>query len=434
MKKWTKFLWLLLVLVVLVLVYKKPAKVACRYSPYFEQLNRALQESYPGSSHALLDLNRLDSNIAAVQQQLGDRFQLRLVAKSLPSAQLLQYLMERAQTNRLMVFSEPFIADLLDTFPADSLDILLGKPLPAAAAARLSQHKNWQTIRWLIDTDARLQEFLTLAQQKDTLLHIALEINVGLQRGGFDTPEKMTKVLQLIKAHPRHLQLHGLMGYDGHVPYVPFYIQREKAIRQAFAKTQHTYNDFVRALKPYYTPEELRKMTFNSGGSRTYFFYKEYVDTMYVNDIAMGSGFLAPAQFPELADYGHQPALYLVSPVLKKIETSLLPHAEKISPLVNWWNPNLQVSYFMTGGGWPGDVVAPDGIQKNGFWDSGEKGYANLLPNQSILSSSDDSRLAVNDFVFTHPWEGDGMLCFSRLLLYRNGKITGEWATYDGGN
>jgi len=40
----------------------------------------------------------------------------------------------------------------------------------------------------------------------------------------------------------------------------------------------------------------------------------------------------------------------------------------------------------------------------------------------------------VNDFVFTHPWEGDGMLCFSRLLLYRNGKITGEWATYDGGN
>ncbi|HPA36742.1 MAG TPA: hypothetical protein PLA16_10260 [Chitinophagales bacterium] len=62
------------------------------------------------------------------------------------------------------------------------------------------------------------------------------------------------------------------------------------------------------------------------------------------------------------------------------------------------------------------------------------KGYANLPPNQSILSSSDDSRLAVNDFVFTHPWEGDGMLCFSRLLLYRNGKITGEWATYDGGN
>lgn len=36
---------------------------------------------------------------------------------------------------------------------------------------------------------------------------------------------------------------------------------------------------------------------------------------MYVNDIAMGSGFLAPAQFPELYTYGHQPALYLASPV-----------------------------------------------------------------------------------------------------------------------
>lgn len=88
----------------------------------------------------------------------------------------------------------------------------------------------------------------------------------------------------------------------------------------------------------------------------------------------------------------------------------------------------------MIGGGWPGNIVAPNGIQKNSFWEKEGKGYANLLPNQSILSSSIDNHLQVDDFVFSQAWEGDGMLCFSKVLLYKKKKIIGNWLTYTGAN
>ena len=155
---------------------------------------------------------------------------------------------------------------------------------------------------------------------------------------------------------------------------------------------------------------------------------------MRVNDIAIGSGFLTPNLFPELYNYGHQPASFLASCVLKKIETAKLPLVESISPIINWWNPNLSVSYFMLGGGWPGNVVEPKGIQHNTFWDGDENSYKNLLPNQSILSSSKQSTLKIDDYVFTQSWEGDGILCFRNVLLYKNKKIIGEWSTFDGGN
>ena len=88
----------------------------------------------------------------------------------------------------------------------------------------------------------------------------------------------------------------------------------------------------------------------------------------------------------------------------------------------------------MLGGGWPGEPVAPAGLKKNYFWDENDLGYSNLLPNQAILSSSDENNLHVGDFVFSHAWEGDGMLAFKQIELYRQPKIVGEWDTYKGGN
>ena len=61
-------------------------------------------------------------------------------------------------------------------------------------------------------------------------------------------------------------------------------------------------------------------------------------------------------------------------------------------------------------------------------------GYTNMLPNQAILSSSNENDLQVGDFVFYHAWEGDGMLAFKKVVLIRHGAVAGEWDTYKGGN
>lgn len=431
-KRTLKAFIIIFLLCFLFLFFKKPKLEKCYYSDnYFTELNFALQKQAKGASHAIIDLNRLDNNIATIKNHLGNSFNLRLVTKSLPSFELLDYLMKNANTKSLMVFSEPFIAEILNKYSVDTLDVLLGKPLPVDAVYRLSNQKKWNSVCWLIDTEERLNEYLTLAKSTQTKLKIALEINIGLQRGGFDNAEQ---IISQIKANPNYLELKGLMGYDGHVPYVPFYINKNKQIEKAFADAQNRYNAFVDILKKNYSKQILDSMIFNSGGTRTYFYYKNYNGKMSVNDIAMGSGFLAPNHFSELYNYGHQPASFLASCVLKKIETAKLPHVESISPIINWWNPNLSVSYFMLGGGWPGNVVEPKGIQHNTFWDGDEISYKNLLPNQSILSSSKQSTLKIDDYVFTQPWEGDGILCFRNVLLYKNKKIIGEWSTFDGGN
>lgn len=423
-----------LLIAVAYLFYIKPVKVSCAYQPYYAQLNATLKSYRPGASAGVIDVDHLNHNIGVVKSQLGNRYKLRIVTKSLPSLPLLNYLMQQGNTNRLMVFSEPFIAEVLTNYNADTLDLLLGKPLPVDAAERLTALPGWAGINWLIDTRQRLNEYLALAQKKDTVIRISMEIDVGLHRGGFKSMNDFAAALETIKANSKYLQLTGLMGYDGHVPHVPFYINKDKAILNAFNDVQLRYTAFVDELKKHYEPDFINALVFNSGGSRTYFYYPQVAGTTPVNDIAMGSGFLSPAQFTELPAVGHQPALFLTSPVLKKINSAELPLAEKLSPLVNWWDPNLKVSYFMLGGGWPGDLVAPKGMQRNHFWDGDVKTYTNLLPNQSILSSSVDNNINVGDFVISQAWEGDGMLCFGKVLVYSNGRIIDEWSTYKGSN
>ncbi len=434
MRKLKMIVALLLIIGIAYLIVIKPRKVKSEYQPYFAQMNAALRAQRGGASAGIIDLDRLDNNMAVVRKTLGNDFKLRIVTKSLPSIELLRYLMDKGNTNRLMLFSEPFIGEVLSNFNPDSVDVLLGKPIPVDAFVRLTEKKGWTTVNWLVDTKQRLNEYIAIAKQKDTLVKLSLEIDVGLHRGGFETPAELGEAVEIIKQNNRYVRLTGLMGYDGHVPFVPFYINKERTIKKAFVKVQNLYTAFVDELKKHYDAQYISTLTFNSGGTHTYFYYPAFKSITPVNDIAMGSGFVCPAQFPELLALGHQPALFLSSPVLKKIETSKLPHAEKLSPLVNFWDPNLKVSYYMLGGGWPGEPVAPAGLKKNYFWDENDLGYSNLLPNQAILSSSDENNLNVGDFVFSHAWEGDGMLAFKQIELYRQPKIVGEWDTYKGGN
>jgi hypothetical protein len=435
MKRCKLLIYLTLCIRAVYSIIMKLRKVKSEYQPYFAQVNLSLKRQHGGASAGIIDLDRLDSNVHFVRKKLGDSYKLRLVTKSLPSLDLLKYLIMKAQTNRLMVFSEPFIAEILSNLNPDSLDILLGKPLPVDAFVRLATYNGWNTINWLIDTKERLNQYLCYVQKERIRIKISLEIDVGLHRGGFEiTTKDFGEAVEIIRQNSQYLELTGLMGYDGHVPYVPLYINKKRSVKKAFISVQEMYGQFVDELRKHYDDKAISSMTFNSGGSHTYFYYPDYKSDTPVNDIAMGSGFLSPQQFSDVIELGHQPTLFLTSPVLKKIESSKLPHAEKLTALVNLWDPNLEVSYFMLDGGWPGELASPVGLKRNYLWDEHNRGYTNLLPNQSILSSSDENNINVGDFIFYHSWEGDGMLCFKKLVLYRQSSIVGEWDTYKGGN
>lgn len=96
----------------------RPADKGAPYSDYFARLNRELKTQGPMRPVMLIDLDRLDHNIDVVMQSVRRAGKsLRLVEKSLPSPQLLDYIAKRAGTQRLMSFHQPFLNHDAERFP-----------------------------------------------------------------------------------------------------------------------------------------------------------------------------------------------------------------------------------------------------------------------------------------------------------------------------
>ena len=217
------------------------------HDAYFSRLQAALQAEGELLPRLIVDLDRQDHNIdqaVAFAAQAGKA--LRLVEKSLPSFQLLDYIARRAGTRRLMSFHQPFLN--LDAQHWPDADILLGKPMPVALAGRFyEQHSGpfdpQRQLQWLIDTPERLQQYLALAQRRGTRLNINLELDVGLHRGGIPEGEAgavmLRAMLRLLAQHPQHLRFTGFMGYEPHVAMLPRpFGAPERLLAQAMATYQ----------------------------------------------------------------------------------------------------------------------------------------------------------------------------------------------------
>jgi D-serine deaminase-like pyridoxal phosphate-dependent protein len=99
--------------------------------PYFASLDRALKAARVGTPRIVIDLDRVDRNVATILAHLPDPSAYRIVEKSVPSVDLIRYIAERTGSRRIMALHGPFLGVLLDTFD-HGIDILLGKPMPRA--------------------------------------------------------------------------------------------------------------------------------------------------------------------------------------------------------------------------------------------------------------------------------------------------------------
>ncbi|PKM32441.1 MAG: alanine racemase [Gammaproteobacteria bacterium HGW-Gammaproteobacteria-12] len=396
----------------------RPTDRARQHDAYFAELNRQLQRDGEGIPTLLLDLDRLDANADLLAARLGGRLQLRLVAKSLASIGLLEYLAKRLQTQRFMVFHQPQLNQLARSFP--QADLLLGKPLPVAAALnfyrQLPQRLDFdpdRQVTWLIDSQQRLMQYSELAKALGRPLRIALEIDVGLQRGGFVTPQALSQALQQLRQQPA-LRLQGLMGYDAHVAHSPPWQSQQQAFNEAEAR----YRQFINSAQGF---SDLwpAKPLLNGAGSLTYLLHSQQETSL--NEVAVGSALLKPAEFDTPLLKEHQPALWIASPVLKVVDGAL-PHLQPLQPLVSAWNPNRQTAYYLYGGRWPAQPVSPAGL-----------GYDELYgrsANQERLISGEGTQLTSNDWVFLRPTISEGVLGdFSEIRLLRRGQLVGRWST-----
>ncbi|VXC92864.1 Alanine racemase [Pseudomonas sp. 8Z] len=397
----------------------RPGDSGQPYSPYFESLNAQLKADSDGLPVLVLDLDQLDQNTDLLAQRLGQRLQLRLPVKSLASPGLLQYLAKRLDTQRFMVFHRPHLNHLARSFP--QADLLLGKPMSAHAALdfyrQLPHYSTFnpdQQLTWLIDTQARLQDYAALAEALQRPLRIALEIDVGLQRGGFADPANLSHALQLLQTQRPNLHLRGLMGYDAHIARTPPWISS----REAFTQATQRYADML-ATAQTFTDIWPTQPLLNGAGSLTYALHSQ-LDTP-LNEVTVGSALVKPGDFETELLNEHRPALWIASPVLKVVDGAL-PFLQPAQRVLEAWNPNRQQAYYLYGGHWPAQAIAPEGLDY-------DKLYGRSADQERLIGSS-ATRLQVNDWVFLRPLVSEGVIGrFREIRLLRGGQLVGRWST-----
>lgn len=378
---------------------------------YFEALNRELIQAGTGQAQLLLDLDRLDANLATLQAQLNAQCQMRIVVKSLASPELLQYISQRLPSQRFMLFHFPHLKQIQTLFPQG--DILLGKPMPIQALQQSDQQLfESQNIQWLIDSVERLNQYLQFAQSRQIQLRVSLEIDIGLHRGGFADETNFAQALALIQANAPYLKLSGLMGYDAHVSKLP---QPWFKPEDIFQRTQQRYQFFIQCLRQYFSEAELKDVCLNGAGSASFGLHQQ---ATVCNDLAVGSALVKPLDFELSSLKAFRPALWIAAPVLKVILHVQLPELSFLSRVFR-----KQQAVFIYGGYWRGKCEYPLGAKPHSLYGRSS--------NQEMLQLPSGCQIQVDDYVFIRPSQSEAIIAqFAALCVIRNRQLHATWCTF----
>jgi D-serine deaminase-like pyridoxal phosphate-dependent protein len=384
------------------------------HDEYFTTLSAALQKAGLAQPALVIDRARLHQNVAALKRAIENKpLGLRVVVKSLPATQLIDEIATHAGTSRFMVFNEPMLVETAKR--GSAIDMLLGKPFPVVSARHfydaMGASNDYAEPQWLIDTPQRLQQYIQLARERPRPMRINLELDVGLHRGGSATPEALLALVRAAQAEPR-LEVSGLMGYDAHVPKVPWRERAWKASQSAYAAARD-------ALRSVYG-ERLAQMTLNGAGSPT---YTLHAAGTVANEVSVGSAFVKPTDFDLDTLQAHTPAAFIATPVLKTLGETRVPGLESLTGLRRWMDPNTQRAIFIHGGHWLAKPVSPPGLEYSDLYGRSS--------NQELLTGSASVQLRPDDYVFFRPTQSEAIfLQFGDLLVYENGEITERWPTF----
>jgi D-serine deaminase-like pyridoxal phosphate-dependent protein len=393
----------------------RPGDHGAPHDAYFAQLNALLRRAGPGRPVMLVDIDRMDTNVDVLSGSVGASKTYRVVVKSLPSVPLLRHVMDRARTDALMVFHQPFLNAVAEHFP--DADALLGKPMPVAAARTYYRKLGAgdsdpaRQVQWLIDTRERLMQYRALARELGVTMRINVEIDVGLHRGGLPEPAALDPILQSIADDPDHLRFAGFMGYEPQLTGLGADLGHP-----AVVEVLDIYRGFIDRART--RGIDVEGLTLNGAGSHT---LRIYEGDSTMNDLAAGSGVVKPTDFDTFHLRDNVPAVFIATPVLKRYDALTVPGDPWMADLMQWWDPNTRRLYFIYGGYWKARFVSPAGIEDPLYHST----------NQQPITTSEGVDLAVDDYVFLRPTQSEFvMLQFGDLLVVRDGEFVDRWPVF----
>ncbi len=385
---------------------------------YFETLNKALRKADICRPVLVIDKQILNRNSERLRKSLPRKMGYRIVAKSLPSTPLLHHIMQRTKTNRLMTFNAAMLTQLLRDIK--EAEHLLGKPMPAAAAAQVlndakrAQKRAVNSIEWLVDTPERLREYAALAHARGVTFRINLEIDVGLHRGGFMPGAILHDSLKFLQDN-KHLTWSGLMGYEAHIAHLP------KALgwrRRAFTGACKTFLAARQQATEIFTPADIAQATFNIAGSLT---FRLYTDKIYANELSTGSALVKPTDFDHASITDFEPAAFIATPVIKSLPHLRLPGMEYASKKIAGL-PRAH-SLYIWGGNWKAQPVYPKGLKHSHI--------VGRSSNQELLLAPTGLHYPVDNYIFFRPAQSEAVfLQFGDIAVYDRGKITDFWPVF----
>ena len=379
---------------------------------YFDNLSAALVDAELHRPVLVIDRDRLDANIDLIRNGLAPGLGLRIVDKSLSSIPLMQHILSRCQTTRIMSFHLPMTLAMLAAFP--EAQILLGKPLPVGALTAALRHLSpalfddlLRRSVFLIDSMERLDQYSALAGQMGKTFRIAFEVDVGMHRGGFETPLALVGAIARIK-DAGSLSIEGLMAYEAHIPQLP----RLLGGAQEQARVEARIAGFASVLPPH------MRQIINTGGSKTALTYQ---NPGPANEVSIGSAFVKPTDFDVASLAQLQPAAFIATPMLKVGEMRL-PGPLAVTRLMRALGRFPRKGCFLYGGKWMAKPVHPVGLRENMLWG--------LSSNQQMMALPDDSTAKAGDFTFFRPTQSEAVLQSFRMMhVVSEGRVQESWTT-----
>lgn len=372
----------------------------------------------PGYPVLVLDLDQLDDNLAWVRARFPRGKAARLVAKSLPSSPLVAHALAALGTHRQMVFHAPFLLAAARDTPTSEL--LLGKPMPARAAAGFYRDlprgafDPARQLIWLVDTAARAAEYAELARGLGVRARVAVELDIGLHRGGAATPAELAPILRVLAAPDAPLELAGFMGYDAHVGAVPRVLGEPQ---EQLAAANARYRELLGAARELAPALCAGPLIVNGAGSKTFL---DHDDKSPVNDLSFGSALVKPTRFDVPALAALAPAVFIATPVLKVLPGTTLPGLEWARGLMGHLRRDQRRSAFIYGGRFDATFVWPEGTREDRLYGASY--------NQSMIHVPEDADLAVDDQVLLRPNDSEAvMLQFGDLWVVRGGALHARW-------
>ena len=249
-------------------------------------------------------------------------------------------------------------------------------------------------------------QYAGLARELGVTMGINLEIDVGLTRGGFPTPEAVGEALQAIAREPR-LRLTGLMGYEPHLTGLEADLGHP-AVQQVLS----IYRGHIERVNAAGIDAE--KLTLNGAGSHT---LKIYERDKTMNDLAAGSGVVMPTDFDTHHLSHHAPAMFIATPILKHYPNN---------PVMPEPPPNMAQLYYIYGGKWKAKIDIP-GPRTSGRRRSTRARIRARSQTSAARSALEVGRLHVSA---GPPRAKSVMLQFGDLVAVRNGEIAAQWPVF----